>query len=151
MSKTEVLNLVEKHHVLLNNLSEVVFTKQNALIKNDFEKLSVAISDEEKILASIEIINKELAKILQSLKEKYSAAAESFTITDFLEAASNELDSEYKTKLSAHLSEIKKLAEEIALENYLNMTIIQNSRNLLNEMVSVLVGKDRTIILDRKY
>ncbi len=151
MNENELLNTVEKHHALLQRLLKAVRSKQNALINNDFDNLTTAISEEEKILSSINIVNRERANILKTLKSKYSPNSESFTITGILDTVSAEFDSVIKQKLADYLSEIKSLAEEIVIENYLNMTIIENSRNLLNDMVSVIAGKERTTILDRKY
>jgi hypothetical protein len=150
MNKNELLEIMNELVVVLEKLREAGFRKQRALIENSYERIEVAVKDEEKFIAELQVIHKKRVKILDEISKEFSLVINSKKFSDFLNAIYGKIDNKSYDELVQKNSELGTLLGNVNLLNLQNRYLTEQAWSFNKSLINELFLNKKKTIIDRK-
>jgi len=150
MNLQKLLSVLSKQERNLKNLLKIGLEKKESLVSNNYEKLNLIISEEEKGLLAIQLTEENRLIIMQDLFSDYGIDNKRYKLEILVEKLSGKVDTKILMDIREYEKRIKNIITELTKINHLNMVLIQQSRSLINETIQAVINSSETRILDRK-
>ena len=150
MEKNELLCVMDDLLVSLDELRDAAFKKQRALIANNYEQIEHSLAQEEKVLGTLQAIQKRRTNILETFAQKLSLNVNHKKFGDFLKTVKGKIDTELYETLVEKNNTLGMLLSNINLLNLQNRYLTEQVRSFNRSLINQLFGNKNRTILDRK-
>ncbi len=150
MESKNLIDVLKKQKLNLENLLGAAKEKQKVLINNKREELDTVGKQEEKLIFRVQQTEKERIAVVNQLASRNGLNPKAIKIGDLISKLSTTEDPEVIFELTNLEEEIKELVAEIKSTNSRNMFLIQHSRKFIEYTMKAIFGEGKKSILDRK-
>ncbi|MCB0731080.1 MAG: flagellar export chaperone FlgN [Ignavibacteriae bacterium] len=150
MNLQKLLAILEKQEKNLKNLLKIGIEKQETLVSNNHKKLKELVAVEEQNLLNIQLTEESRLEEMHSIFNFYKINNDRYKLNILVEHLKGSANEKLLETITAFENRIKKSIEEITRVNHLNMTLIQQSRSLINATIHAVINSSNRSMLDRK-
>ncbi|MFZ1292261.1 MAG: flagellar export chaperone FlgN [Melioribacteraceae bacterium] len=150
MNIEKLITVLEKQNINLEKLLQSVLEKQIALVNCNNNNIKESVSKEEKLLLSIQVTEEARLKLMEELFNEFNIKNVRYKLEVLIENIKNKIDNNIIKIISSLEISIKKTIKEIQKINNQNLVLIQQSRSLINETITILLNSKKRAIVDRK-
>ncbi len=150
MNIEKLITVLEKQNINLEKLLQSVLEKQIALVNCNNSNIKESVSKEEKLLLSIQVTEEARLKLMEELFNEFNIKNVRYKLEVLIENIKNKIDNNIIKIISSLEISIKKTIKEIQKINNQNLVLIQQSRSLINETITILLNSKKRAIVDRK-
>ncbi len=144
------IELLTKLKLNFQKLLEIAETKHSSLFLQTPVQLQELVIREEKVLFSIQTLEKERFSFMKNLGVYHEQGKNNNHLNDFAELLLTVADSDQAARILELSGEITGMAKRIMSLNQRNIFLINQMRSINAEFVKAIFGEKKTILLDRK-
>ena len=150
MELNNLFRCLREQHKILQEYLGVLLKHQKAIINSDNAGIEDTIKSIGVLLFNIGNCETLRQDIIQQLSEKYSLQVKSNKLTDFISEVNKQklFETDGLVKIQ---NSMKKIILEIIKVNNQNKVLIDQARNFIKEMITVLSSTNKNIFIDRRY
>ncbi|MCB9258006.1 MAG: flagellar export chaperone FlgN [Ignavibacteriales bacterium] len=150
MNLQKLLAILEKQEKNLKNLLKIGIEKQETLVSNNHKKLKELVAVEEQNLLNIQLTEESRLEEMHSIFNFYKINNDRYKLNILVEHLKGSANEKLLETITAFENRLRKIIEEITRVNHLNMTLIQQSRSLINATIHAVINSSNRSMLDRK-
>ncbi len=150
METKNLIDVLKKQKLNLENLLGVAKEKQKILVSNKREELDTVGKQEEKLIFRVQQTEKERIAVVNQLAARNGMNARAIKIADLIDKLSETVAPQIVIQLKTLEGEIKTLVTELQTINSRNMFLIKHSRQFIEYTMKAIFGEGKKSILDRK-
>ncbi len=148
---TELLKSLEDQSKNMEMLISAAKEKQTGLVKNNYELIDKANSDEEKVLSAISVQEEKRIKVIEKIyKEGLGIAPVDSSLDSLIAKIESRLSDNVLERIEISRAEIKSKVLEINELNKQNRFLIQQASSLIKNTIAIVTQNKNHALLDRK-
>ncbi|HPN37005.1 MAG TPA: hypothetical protein PL041_01290 [Melioribacteraceae bacterium] len=150
MNPKDLLIVLEKLRLSLEQLLENAQLKQKALIKMNDEQLVKAINDEEKLIRLVKVAENERINKMNEIYKLNGINQTNYKLALFIKTFKNSIDEKGIKLLSNYEKILKKLTVEVMNVNRQNLFLIEHSRMFITSLMGIVYQDKNRSLFDKK-
>ncbi len=150
MNPKDLLLVLEKLRLSLEQLLQNAKLKQEALIKMNDEQLVKAISDEERFIRAVKNAENERLNKMAEIYKISGKPGSDFKLSAFIKTFKSVVDEKTLKLLSNYEKVIKKMTIEVMNVNRQNLFLIEHSRQFITSLMGIVYQDKNRSLFDRK-
>ncbi len=139
--KMQEANLIKLYAVLQN--------QKEAIVKNNYEELEKSIQVEQKVLQSVEHEENIRVKLIKDIARQNKLTLRSDSLEELLTTGSHVFKKEMK-EINTLRNSVKEKAAAIKRLNSQLKDVIEFSRNLIKETLTMIVGNNKRALVNKR-
>jgi hypothetical protein len=150
MNPKELLLVLEKLRLNLEELLKNAKLKQKALIKMNDEQLVKSINDEERLIKAVKIAEAERLKKMEEIYKKNGIDENDYKLSVFIKRFKSQLDEKSLKLLTNYEKILKKITIEAMNVNKQNLFLIDHSRKFITTLMGIVYQDKNRSLFDKK-
>ncbi len=150
MNPKDLLIVLEKLRLSLEQLLNNAKLKQEALVKMNDEQLVKAISDEEKFIRAVKIAENERLNKMAEIYKLNGKNENNFKLSVFIKTFKEHIDEKGLKLLNSYEKILKKMTVEVMNVNRQNLSLIEHSRKFITSLMEIVYQDKNRSLFDRK-
>lgn len=150
MEIRKLIEVLEKEIFVLQEMRDIAYTKQSALINRDQKELEECIKLEENSIALVKQTELNRINILETIYKSENVEMKDHKLIEFVKNFKDKLGPKVVKYIEEVESQIKVLVRKITDLNRNNLFLIKHSLKFIDSTITTLIGNKERKILDRR-
>jgi len=150
MEIKNLIDIIEKEIFALQEMKDIAYAKQSALVNRNQEEVEECIKLEESNIHTVNQIELSRIKTLEGIYQEEDVQMTDHKLAGFVKCFENKLEAGVIKYLHEAENQIKILVRKITDLNRNNLFLIKHSLQFIDSTITTLLGNRERKILDRR-